>query len=148
LLRQPEPFHGQCLRPARHLENALLEKGIRRNRQCRLGPDPQGFITYTADGRVSVIVVPRDRPAPASLPPSDAEKVRLFDSLFAYAGTYTLGDDKVVHHLDTTWNQSWTGTEQVRFYKLSGNRLSIHGAPAPDPFTGQDVIHRVEFEKV
>ena len=37
-----------------------------------LGPDPQGFITYTADGRVSVIVVPRDRPAPASLPPSDA----------------------------------------------------------------------------
>ncbi len=113
-----------------------------------LGPDPQGFITYTADGRVSVIVVPRDRPAPASLPPSDAEKVRLFDSLFAYAGTYTLGDDKVVHHLDTTWNQSWTGTEQVRFYKLSGNRLSIHGAPAPDPFTGQDVIHRVEFEKV
>jgi hypothetical protein len=113
-----------------------------------LGPDPQGFITYTADGRVSVIVVPRDRPAPASLPPSDAEKVRLFDSLFAYAGTYTLGDDKVVHHLDTTWNQSWTGTDQVRFYKLSGNRLSIHGAPAPDPFSGQDVIHRVEFEKV
>jgi hypothetical protein len=113
-----------------------------------LGPNPQGFITYSADGRVSVIVVPRDRPAPASLPPSDAEKVRLFDSLFAYAGTYTLDDDKVVHHLDTTWNQSWTGTEQVRFYKLSGKRLLIHGAPAPDPFTGRDVIHRVEFEKV
>jgi hypothetical protein len=113
-----------------------------------LGPDPQGFITYTADGRVSVIVVPRDRPAPAELPPSDAEKVRLFDSLFAYAGTYTLDDDKVVHHLDTTWNQAWSGTDQVRFYKLAGNRLSIHGAPAPDPFTGQDVIHRVEFEKV
>ena len=113
-----------------------------------LGPDPQGFITYTANGRVSVIVVPRDRPAPAALPPSDAEKVRLFDSLFAYAGTYTLDGDKLVHHLDTTWNQSWTGTEQVRFYKLSGNRLSIHGAQAPDPFTGQDVIHRVAFEKV
>jgi Lipocalin-like domain len=113
-----------------------------------LGPDPQGFITYTADGRVSVIVVPRDRKAPASLPPSDAEKVRLFDSLFAYAGTYTLDHDKVVHHLDTTWNQAWSGTDQVRFYKLAGKRLSIHGAPAPDPFTGQDVIHRVEFEKV
>ena len=113
-----------------------------------LGPDPQGFITYTADGRVSVIVVPRDRPAPAELPPSDAEKVRLFDSLFAYAGTYTLDDDKVVHHLDTTWNQAWSGTDQVRFYKLAGKKLSIHGAPAPDPFTGQDVIHRVEFEKV
>jgi hypothetical protein len=113
-----------------------------------LGPDPQGFITYTADGRVSVIVVPRDRPAPASLPPIDAEKVRLCDSRFAYAGTYTLDDDKVVHHLDTTWNQAWSGTDQVRFYKLAGNRLSIHGAPAPDPFTGQDVIHRVEFEKV
>jgi hypothetical protein len=113
-----------------------------------LGPDPQGFITYTGDGRVSVIVVPKNRAAPAALPPSDAEKVRLFDSMFAYAGTFTLDDEKVVHHLDTTWNQAWSGTDQVRFYKLAGNKLSIHGAPAPDPFTGQDVIHRVEFEKL
>ena len=113
-----------------------------------LGPDPQGFITYTGDGRVSVIVVPKNRTAPAALPPSDPEKVRLFDSMFAYAGTFTLDDEKVVHHLDTTWNQAWSGTDQVRFYKLAGNKLSIHGAPAPDPFTGQDVIHRVEFEKL
>ncbi len=113
-----------------------------------LGPDPHGFITYTADGRVTVIVVPRERKPPASMPPTDAEKVRLFDSLFAYAGTFTFDDEKVVHHLDITWNQAWTGTDQVRFHRLDGRALTFHGAPAPDPFTGQDVVHRVVFEKL
>ena len=34
------------------------------------GPDPVGYITYGADGRVHVIVVRRDRPAPKTLPPT------------------------------------------------------------------------------
>jgi len=29
-----------------------------------LGPDPVGYITYGADGRMHAIVVRRDRPAP------------------------------------------------------------------------------------
>jgi Lipocalin-like domain len=35
-----------------------------------LGADPVGFVSYGADGRVHAIVVKRDRPTPASLPPS------------------------------------------------------------------------------
>jgi Lipocalin-like domain len=65
-----------------------------------LGADPVGFVSYGADGRVHVIAVKRDRSSPASLPPSGSEKVELFDSMLAYAGTYPLHDDHVVHHLD------------------------------------------------
>jgi hypothetical protein len=36
----------------------------------------------------------------------------------------------------------------VRFYKLNGDKLSITSARAPDPFTGEDVVHRVEFQKL
>ena len=93
-------------------------------------------------------MVSRDRPGPASLPPSADEKIRLFDSLLAYTGTYTLDDEKAVHHVDASWNQAWTGTDQVRFYKLDGDRLTITGAPAKDPRTGQDIIYRIEFERV
>ena len=46
-----------------------------------LGPDPVGYITYGADGRMHVIGVRRDRPAPEMLPPIDTEKLRLFDSM-------------------------------------------------------------------
>ncbi len=113
-----------------------------------LGPDPVGFINYGADGRFYVIVTSRNRPRPASLPPSDAEKLQLFKTMLAYAGTYTVDDEKAVHHVDASWNEAWTGTDQIRFYQLTGNRLTITGAPAPDPYTGQQIIHRIEFEKL
>jgi len=112
-----------------------------------LGGEPVGFVSYGADGRVHAIVLKKDRASPASLPPTDKEKLELFDSMLAYAGTYTLHDDHVVHHLDASWNQAWTGTDQIRFYKLDGLNLEIWGAPAPDPYTGRTVVHRITFEK-
>jgi Lipocalin-like domain len=113
-----------------------------------LGPAPLGFINYGADGRFYALVVGRDRPSPATLPPSDHEKLMLFNSMLAYAGTYTLDDEKAVHHVDVSWNQAWSGTDQVRFYKLNGNRLTITGAQAKDPHTGQEIVFRIEFERV
>ena len=110
-----------------------------------LGADPVGFVSYGADGHA--MVVKRDRPSPAGVPPSDSEKLELFDSMLAYAGTYTLHDDHVVHHVDASWNQALTGTDQIRFYRLDGSTLEIWGAPAPDPFTGRTVVHRITFEK-
>ena len=87
-----------------------------------LGADPVGFVSYGADGRVHAIVLKNDRPSPASLPPSDSEKLELFNSMLAYTGTYTLHDDHVVHHLDASWNQAWTGTDQIRFYNSTDRR--------------------------
>ena len=112
-----------------------------------LGPDPVGYIAYGADGRFFALVVRRDRPAPASLPPTDAEKRRLFDSMLAYTGRYTLDAEKAVHHVDASWNETWTGTDLVRFYSLEGDRLSLSGAPSRDPHTGREVIYRIEFRK-
>jgi hypothetical protein len=43
-----------------------------------LGPDPVGFISYGADGRMQVIVVRRDRQPPRSTPPSPDEKLALY----------------------------------------------------------------------
>jgi hypothetical protein len=51
-----------------------------------LGTDPVGFVSYGAGRRVHAFVVKRDRPTPASLPPSNYEKIELFDSMLAYAG--------------------------------------------------------------
>ena len=58
--------------------------------------------------------------------------------MFAYAGTYTADGEKVVHHVDISWNQSWTGTDLVRFYKLDGNTLTITTARAQSAFDGEE----------
>jgi hypothetical protein len=31
----------------------------------------------------------------------------------------------VVHHIDTSWNQAWTGTDQIRHFVLEGDTLTI-----------------------
>lgn len=113
-----------------------------------LGPNPVGYINYGPDGRFYALVVSRNRPTPATLPPSDTDKLKLFDSMLAYAGTYSVDNEKAVHHVDASWNQAWTGTDQVRFYNLDGDKLTISGAPAKDPHTGKEAIHRLEFQRV
>ena len=35
----------------------------------------------------------------------------------------------VVHHIDTSWNQAWTGTNQIRHFVLEGDVLTITTAP-------------------
>ena len=113
-----------------------------------LGPQPVGYINYGSDRRVYAIVVSKDRPRPAKLPPTDEERVRLFNSMLAYAGTYTVDDEKVIHHIDASSNQTWTGTDQVRFYRLEGDKLVIWSAPAADPYSGEHGIYWIEFQKV
>lgn len=112
-----------------------------------LGPEPIGFVTYTPDGRVHAMVVQNDREKPAATPPSDADKIRLFDSMLAYSGTYELFDDRVVHRPDASWNQIWTGTDQIRYFKFGAGQLQLWGPQATDSYSGKQVVHRMTFEK-
>ena len=41
--------------------------------------------------------------------------------------------DQFITTVDVSWNEAWTGTEQVRFYKLDGERLDILTAWMPHP---------------
>jgi hypothetical protein len=122
-----------------------LETGAK---QDALGPDPFGMITYSADGRVMVLVLKRDRQTPADLVPTNEEKIALYDSMFAYAGTFTVDQEKVVHHIDMSWNQIWTGTHQIRFCDLRDGVLTYVGAPAKNPMTGRDCVHTVIFHRL
>ena len=89
------------------------------------GAHPSGYLSYGADGRMYAIVAGEGRRPPAGAVPTDAEKIELFSGMGAYAGTYTVEGDKVVHHVDVSWNEVWTGTEQVRQFKIEGDRLRI-----------------------
>ena len=68
--------------------------------------------------------------------------------MIAYAGTYTVQADKVIHHVDISWNEAWTGTDQVWFFKLDGNILSITTAPNKSPMDGREGRTVLVWEKV
>ena len=113
-----------------------------------MGENPIGYIAYHADGRMMALVLGRDRPPLSGNTPTDDEKIRLFDTMLAYSASYTLEDDKVVHHVDAAWNPAWVGLHLVRPFRLEGDTLVIRGAPSKDPTTGEDVIHSMAFTKV
>ncbi len=48
-----------------------------------------GYLNYSSDGRMMVILVGDNRKAPAGPVATDAEMITLFKSMMAYAGTYT-----------------------------------------------------------
>jgi hypothetical protein len=113
-----------------------------------LGEHPQGYINYSPDGRMMVLVLKSDRLSPAALVPTNEEKIALYDTMFAYAGTYIADEEKVVHSIDMSWNQQWTGTQQVRRVRLDGDRLTYITEPARNPLDGRECVHTVIFEKV
>jgi hypothetical protein len=112
-----------------------------------LGKNPRGIISYGSDGRMTVFVFHPERNTPRDLVPTAEEKIDLYDTMFAYTGTYTVESDRVVHHIDMSWNKAWEGTEQIRFIETDGRELAYRSAPAKNPFDGRDCVHTVRFEK-
>ncbi len=111
------------------------------------GPDPIGYIAYHADGRMMATVFHRKRLPPDPAGWSTAQKPKLFDTMLAYVARYTLEKDRVVHHVEAAWNPNWQ-VDLSRPFTLDGDTLVISGAPGVDPSTGEEVIYRMEFQKV
>jgi len=115
-------------------------------RRDALGANPCGSVIYTPE-RVTFLILKSDRKRPEQLPPSDDEKVTLFDTMFAYSGRYTIEPDRIIHHVDMSWNQAWNGTDQVRYYVVENDTLTISSAPGRSPFDGREIVHEVEFRR-
>jgi hypothetical protein len=112
------------------------------------GEHPSGTLIYTAEGRMSALVLAEGRKAAAGTAPTEAEAFTLFRSMVAYAGRYTVEPDRVIHHVEQSWNQAWTGTDVVRFYKFEGGRLTLTTAPAANPRDGKMSVSTLVWERL
>jgi hypothetical protein len=113
------------------------------------GKAPCGFISYSRDGRMSVILAKAGRPKPTDLAKvTNEERVELFKTVIAYGGTFKFDGKTVTHYLDVSWNETWTGTTQVRNVRLEGDKLYISTNPAPRPQDGKIGIGVITLEKV
>jgi hypothetical protein len=108
-----------------------------------LGEHPKGYLIYTPEGRMMVLFVHETR----SPPKTDEDRINLHKYMYAYSGRYEAQGDKVVHHVDISWNEAWTGTDQVRFFKLEGNTLTIKNAPTKNSITGIEGTSVAVFER-
>jgi len=114
----------------------------------QFGEEPDGYLGYAPDGRMYAMFTRHDRIVPRDTVPTDEEGVQLLGTMVAYAGTYTLGDKRVVHHIDISWNQAWTGTDQTRYFELDGDVLTITTAPYKSYYDGEEGRSILVWKKV
>ena len=113
------------------------------------GPNPRGLVTYTADGRFSVLNVPGEREAPKGPSPTDEEALALFKGLTSYAGRYSItGPDSLIHHTEISWNEAWAGTDQPRRFLLDGDTLTLIAGPSNSPWDGRIVRATLTWKRV
>ena len=115
------------------------------------GKEPGGYINYTRDGRMLVLMVSdkNERPAPEKFVAlSDEQAASLFRTMVAYGGAYEFDGHTVKHHIDISWNQTWTGTTQIRDVQKDGDKLIYTTRPFPSPEDGKMSVVTVVWEKV
>lgn len=113
------------------------------------GKDATGQLVYTATGQVSVFLSQPNRgrfvraEAKAG---TAAEKTAAFDSCFAYAGTFRVAKDRLIHRVEHCTFPNWIGTEQERFVRFDGDRLILETPPLPAGH--RQAVSRLVWERV
>jgi len=96
------------------------------------GVGAAGFVTYTPEGRMSVVISNGGR-SPLSVADRvaapAAERAQAFATFLAYAGRYSVSGDRVIHHIEAASIPNWANGDQVRFFRLDGDRLTIRTPP-------------------
>lgn len=112
------------------------------------GTNPQGYLNYSSDGHMMTIIVKSNRPRPKGQVATTAEAEALYRSMNSYAGTYTIYRDRIIHHVLISWNEKWTGQDEIRYYKLQGKYLILSMPPIRDPATKKWAIDSLTWEKI
>ena len=109
------------------------------------GENPSGYLMYLPDGHMSAVLTAEGRKAAA--PTDEKQAALLYSNMAAYAGTYTLQGDTVVHHVEVAWLPGWVGSDQPRQAKLEGDTLTIRTQPIRNQVEGKDYVYLLVFTR-
>ena len=103
------------------------------------GEHPNGCLILTSAGRWMVIQTAEGRKRSQD----DAARAAAFRSMLAYSGKYRVDADKIIIKVDISADEAWTGAEQVRLFKLEGDKLHIEASPQAYPNFGGKVMRGI-----
>jgi hypothetical protein len=93
------------------------------------GPDPTGFLTYTADGRVTAMISYGGRKSLSIGGGNLQEQADAFKTFLAYSGRYTFHGDRVIHHVEVSSIQNYVNRDLVRNVKFEGDQITLATPP-------------------
>jgi hypothetical protein len=97
------------------------------------GPAPVGWLVYTEEGAMVVVLGDGDRPRFGTDDPRSGtteQRAAALGTCAAYAGRWRREGDEVVHDIELAWFPDWSGSQQRRRVSLDGERLALESPPA------------------
>jgi len=118
LLMLPEPLAAQDLASSivgTWKLTSFVRKEVATGKSATTyGEHPSGYAYYTKGGHFLIFAVAQDRKKNEKIAaPTDAERVELFKSMFAWGGIYKIEGNKIIFDVDIAWVQSWVGTTRT-----------------------------------
>lgn len=117
-----------------------------------LGERVLGRINYDRSGHMAAQLMARDRAPLSSRDPrqvADAEYRDAYQGYTSYFGTYTVDEaaGTVTHHVDGASVPNWPGHDQLRYFELDGDRLTLRTPPMRGN-DGEKAVHTLVWRKV
>ena len=122
--------------------SAVVEDVQTKEQKPLYGEHPKGYLILLPTGRMMSLLVSEGRKAPQT----DEERSAAYRSMVAYTGKYTLEGNKWTTRPDVAWNEAWM-MDQIRYFKLDGDRLIVETAPAMNPNYGKVVRVTLVWQK-
>ena len=109
-------------------------------REETFGPNPEGRMVFEPGGRIMFLFMKPNRQMPAT----DADRAALLGDMVAYTGLVRPdGPGRFVTTVDFSWIP-FPQKEQLRFYKLDGDRLEIRTSEHAIPrFPGRLLVGEI-----
>ena len=113
---------------------SLVGKSVEGEVYHQYGENLFGMLMYDSRGYMSVLLMNPDRPKFASgdmMKGTPEELKAAFEGFDAYCGTYSIDEENntVTHKIHGSKFPNWVGTDQVRYFEISGDTLRITAPP-------------------
>lgn len=114
------------------------------------GERPNGYLIYTAGGRMSVNLSADGRkPLSGDRFSTPAEeRAQAFSTAIAYSGTYDITAEGIMHRVEVATFQNWVGTEQFRYVVVDGATMSVKTPPIKGPPDGKTKVMTLVFKRL
>jgi hypothetical protein len=104
----------------------------------------RGRLVILPNGLLLVFVAAHSRPSPKSV----EDRAASFNTMLAYSGQYEVHGDELSTKVDLAWNEDWTNSVQIRYFKFVGSRLQLSSAWAPSPYDTSKTLRGIlEWER-
>jgi lipocalin-like protein len=111
------------------------------------GDKPAGYIIYTKTGVFMSQGYHTTRVVPKTPDPTDAERIELFKSMYAWGGRYKVDGNKVTVNVEFAWTEGWKGQARTSTFNLDGKTLTIESSQFKSPIDGTLVFTKVTAER-